>query len=224
MRGAGIGDTFLPPDFRPGLRCFVALLSLLDPIHAVPLCLAMGPSPPRERNREGAVVAGLTVLVTLLVSLFIGQQLLAFSGVTNYAFQVGGGILILLLALAMLEGKVSGVKQTPEELREASYWKSIAVVPLGLPILVGAGAISTVILFAHRARNGRNWAGLSVAVVSNAYLAYGALRLSRRLRMLLGNTGIDIISRLTGLSLVAMAAQFPADGIRGLFPGLGHTH
>jgi multiple antibiotic resistance protein len=207
-----------------GLSFFVTLFSVLNPVHAVPLYLAMVGRPTPETNRRVASLASLTVLVALMVALLAGERLLELFGITIFAFQVGGGVLILMMAMSMLQGQVSPAKSTPEETEEAAHWNSIAVVPLGIPILAGAGSLSTVVVFAHHAHGWEQWTTLVAGILANSGLTYVFLALSTRLYQWLGQTGVNVVSRLMGMILVAMAVQFMANGIAGLFPGLTAPH
>src|SRR5215475_13900993 len=207
-------------DWSLGLTFFVTLFSVLNPTHAVPLYLSMVGRPTPATNRRVASIAALTVLIALMVALLVGERLLAFFGITIWAFQVGGGVLILMMGMDMVRGQVSPAKTTAEETEEVAQWNSIAVVPLGIPILAGAGSLSTVIVFAHHARGWDQWSLLVVGILVNSALTYIFLALSTRLYQWLGQTGVNVVSRLMGMILVAMAVQFMANGVGGLFPGL----
>jgi multiple antibiotic resistance protein len=198
----------------------VTLFSVLNPVHAVPLYLSMAPNHTRQESNQVARVATLTVFVTLIVALVAGEQLLAFFGITIHAFQTAGGILIMMMGLSLLNAQTSRVKNVPEETEEAQRQDSIAVVPLGIPILAGAGSMSTVIMFAHEA-HGRQWLELLAGILVNSAAVYAFLAPAPRVNAVLGRTGINLVGRLTGLVLVAMAVQFVADGLHGLFPVLG---
>ncbi len=210
-----------PNDFAFTLSFFVTVFSVLNPLHAVPLFLAMMPTATPDTTRRVATVAALTVLVALSTSLLVGEELLALFYITVPAFQVGGGLLILLMGLSMLQGQVSPAKSTPAEAAEVAQWREIAVVPLGTPVLAGAGAMSTVIVFAHQADDWPQWGGLVAGIVVNSLLCWLFLRFSDRLLRLLGRTGMNVISRLMGMILVAMAVQFMADGAHDLFTASG---
>ncbi|MGD9763632.1 MAG: MarC family protein [Candidatus Binatia bacterium] len=203
-----------------GLSFFVTLFSVLNPVHAVPLYLAMVQAPTAETTRRVALLAATTVFLALMLALLIGEDMLHFFGITVPAFQVGGGVLILLMGLSMLQGEVSRAKTTPAEAAEAAQWREIAIVPIGTPILAGAGSLSTVIVFDHQAMAWHLWGTLVVGIVANALLCWAFLRYSDALLRLLGRTGVNVVSRLMGMILVAMAVQFMADGIHGLFPTL----
>ena len=207
------------PGLAFGLIFFVTLFSVLNPPHAVPLYLSMLPNPAPATTRRVARTAALTVLITLAMTLVIGDDLLGFFGITVPAFQVGGGLLILMMALSMLQGQTPPAKSTPAETEEAAQWREIAVVPLGTPILAGAGWMSTVIVFEHGATNGARWGMMAAGIVVNVALCWFFLRFSDNLIRALGRTGVNVISRLMGMILVAMAIQFMSDGVHGLFPG-----
>lgn len=219
-RRAADDDMWVTPnDFAFTLSFFVTLFSVLNPPHAVPLFLAMVPSATPDATRRIARVAALTVLIALITSLLVGEQLLALFYITVPAFQVAGGLLILLMGLSMLQGQVSPAHTTAAEAAEVAEWREIAVVPLGTPMLAGAGSMSTVIVFVHQADGWSQWYGLVVGIVVNALLCWGFLRFSHTLLRLLGRTGMNIISRLMGIILVAMAVQFMGDGAYDLFVG-----
>lgn len=207
------------PELGFGLSFFVTLLSVLNPLHAVPLYLSMVPNPAPETTRRVARISALTVLAALGLTLVVGDDLLSFFGITVPAFQVGGGLLILMMAMSMLQGQTPPAKATPAEAAEAAQWREIAVVPLGTPILAGAGSMSTIIVFEHDATTWEHWAMLAIGIVLNVFLCWLFLRYSDALIRALGRTGVNVVSRLMGMILVAMAIQFMADGIHGLFPG-----
>lgn len=207
------------PELGFGLSFFVTLLSVLNPLHAVPLYLSMVPNPAPETTRRVARISALTVLAALGLTLVVGDDLLSFFGITVPAFQVGGGLLILMMAMSMLQGQTPPAKSTPAEAAEAAQWREIAVVPLGTPILAGAGSMSTIIVFEHDAITWEHWAMLAIGIVLNVFLCWLFLRYSDALIRALGRTGVNVVSRLMGMILVAMAIQFMADGIHGLFPG-----
>ncbi len=206
-------------DWHFGLTSFVAIFTVLNPIHAIPLYLAMAPDPTRPQRLHVARVAAATALIAMLLALFVGDDILAFFGITLPAFRAGSGIILGTTALSMVSGQVSSAKAMPEETAEAAHWTSIAVVPLGTPILAGGGVLSTVILLAQEAASWDRTAALVVAVVVNAAVAMLCLRLSRRIKDMLGTTGINIVTRLMGLVLMALAVEFVATGARELlFP------
>ena len=207
------------PLYRVALLSFIALITMVNPLAVVPSFIALTDGTSRGVRARIALLAGIACIAVLTVFLLAGNYIFQFFGITVPAFQVGGGLLILLMGLSMLQGQTSPAKSTPAETEEAARWREIAVVPLGTPMLAGAGAMSTVIVFEHDAANWPQWTMLGIGIVLNVILCWLFLRYSDAMIRALGRTGVNVISRLMGMILVAMAIQFMSNGIHGLFPG-----
>lgn len=203
------------------LKQFAGLLAVLNPIGAVPIFVSLTEGRlPAERNAI-ARTASTTVVAVLLVSLLAGDLFLQVFGITIASFRVGGGILLLFMAIAMLHARRSGAKQSREESEEAMSRHAIATVPLGIPLLAGPGSISTVILYRHTTEHWIAFLGLAGIIGLMGVLIYLILRFSAPMAQRFGRTGINIIMRVMGLVLAAIAVEFIADGLYGLFPILG---
>lgn len=198
----------------------IALYALLNPLGSVPVFLTLTADMRPEVRRATARTAAFSMFVILAVALFFGELILAFFGISIHSFRVGGGILILMMALSMMHARQSPSKQTPEESEEASTRESIGVVPLAMPILAGPGSISAVILFAHRADGWMHYATVVLILALLSLLLYPILRFSTGIARRFGQTGINITTRVMGLILAAIAVEFIASGLRGLFPEL----
>lgn len=200
----------------------VALFAIVNPFGGIPIFIsATSGWTARDRARTSRTVA-LTVFVVLAIAAFTGDRILDFFNISIGSFLVGGGILILLLAISMLQAKESLIRQTPEEAVEAADRQAIGVVPLGIPLLAGPGAISSVIIAAHQFRHG-DLVGhmlLLIPITTVALVVWGIFLLSGRISRRLGKTGINIVTRLMGLILAAMAVEFIARGLIELFPRL----
>ena len=155
-----------------------------------------------------------------MLSVWFGQDILEVFGVRIASFQIGGGILALLMAIDMLQARVSPSKQTREEAREAGSRESVGVVPLGIPLLAGPGSISLAIVGAQQAPGASEMIALTAAVLLLGAITWLVLRAAEPLGRVLGRTGINIITRLMGLVLAAIAIEFIATGMADLFPGL----
>lgn len=200
----------------------VALLAIVNPFGGIPIFISATQGwTARDRARTARTVA-LTVLVVLALTAFTGDQLLQFFNVSIGSFMVGGGILVLLLAISMLQAKESPIRQTPEEAVEVADREAVGVVPLGIPLLAGPGAISSVIIAAHQFRHGDllGHVLLLIPIVTVAAVVWGVFLLSGRISRRLGRTGLNIVTRLMGLILAAMAVEFIARGLIELFPRL----
>jgi multiple antibiotic resistance protein len=206
--------------FNEYLRFVVTLTAVVDPFLAVPFFLAFtGERSVPERMRLARVVA-ITVFVVLAVSVFVGEALLNFIGASLPAFRVGGGLVLLLMALAMLNAQAGGVRQSKAEAQELEEGELQGVVPLAMPLLAGPGAISTAIIAVERGSLAHQAAVVGcIAIV--CLLTWLTLRAAHRIAARMGTTGLNVATRILGLLLAAMAVQTMAVGLRQLFPGLG---
>ena len=200
-------------------RFFVTLTAVLDPFLAVPIFLALTAArSDSQRSRLVAAVA-VTVFAVLAGSALFGEQLLTLVGASLPAFRVGGGLVLLLMALAMLNAQAGGLRQSQAEANELQSGELSGVVPLAVPLLAGPGAISTTIL-AAQAGGAAHFAALLGCILAVCALTWTTLRLAGPIGAKLGTTGLNIATRLLGLLLAALAIQTMAEGLRRLFPGL----
>ena len=202
------------------LRFAATLTAVLDPFLAVPIFLALTAShSPRDRVVLVRVVA-VTVFIVLAISALLGDTILTLVGASLAAFRVGGGLVLLLMALAMLNAQAGGVRQSEAEAAELESGELRGVVPLAIPLLAGPGAISTTIIAAEK---GAGVAHLSVilgCIAAVSLLTWVVLRAANAIGDRFGTTGLNIATRLLGLLLAALAIQTMAEGLRELFPGL----
>jgi len=202
------------------LKLFAALLSICDPIGVVPIFLSLTHDrPPGEAGRIAAAASGAMLLV-LLLAMVAGDQLLGVFGIGIPSFRVAGGILLLLLSLSMLRAEATPMRETREEHRESVAKESISVVPLAIPLLAGPGAISTVIVTAHAADTLGHYLRMSLAILGVTVVSFLCLATAPRLARLLGQTGVNIVTRVMGLILAAISIELIAGGLREIFPGL----
>jgi multiple antibiotic resistance protein len=211
------------PGFAPlgdYLRFVVTLTAVVDPFLAIPFFLTFAASHGDDaRNRLARTVA-LTVFGVLAVAAFVGEALLDLIGASLPAFRVGGGLVLLLMALAMLNAQAGGVRQSKAEAAELEEGELQGVVPLAIPLLAGPGAISTAIIAAEGGRTAHQVViVLCIAVV--CVVVWLALRAAHTVAARMGTTGMNVATRILGLLLAAMAVQTMAVGLKALFPGLG---
>jgi len=202
------------------LKFFVALLAIVNPVGTLPLFINMTANQTAAARTKNGTMAAISMGIILLVVLFSGEAILGFFGISVDSFRVGGGILILLMAISMLNAKMSNVKQTREEELDSAERDSVAVVPLGTPLLAGPGAISTVVLYAQRSSSPLHYTYMVLVIVMLACLTACLFRLAPGITNLLGKTGINIVTRLMGLIMAAMGVEFIAHGLKQLFPVL----
>jgi multiple antibiotic resistance protein len=205
--------------YQEYLRFIATLTAVLDPFLAVPIFL--GITAQRDtRSRQGlANAVTLTVFVVLAGAAIFGEAMLKFLGASLPAFQVGGGLVLLLMALAMLNAQVGGMRQSRAEVEELESGAFSGVVPLAVPLLAGPGAIGTTII-AAQAGGFAHLALLLGCVLFVCAILWAVLRVADGVGQRMGRTGLNIATRLLGLLLAAIAIETMADGLKVLFPGL----
>lgn len=206
--------------FTEYLKVFVGLLAIINPLGVAPVFISMTEYHQRVERQRIAKVAAMTMTLILLGSLVAGELVLAFFGITMASFRVGGGVLVMLIAISMLYARESQARQTVDEAVESAVRESIAVVPLSIPLLAGPGAISTVIVYAHRGDSFSHYLASVLAIFSVGVIVLMALFAAPYISERLGRTGINIVTRIMGLILAAIAVEFIAGGLRELFPVL----
>ncbi|HOL36734.1 MAG: MarC family protein [Proteobacteria bacterium] len=207
------------------LKPLVALLAIVNPIGVVPFFISFTQTFDAAQRRETIRVASFSAFAVIAVSAVAGLQIIQFFGISLASFQVGGGVLLLISSLAMLNAQPAETK--PDDVTEGRQkidaGASIAVVPLTIPLLTGPATISTVVIYAEKTSH--VWqlgvlVGYGVVIGAVTFLAFSA---SGRIARVLGRTGINVMTRLMGLILAAMAVELLADGLTKLFPVLGST-
>jgi multiple antibiotic resistance protein len=200
-------------------RFLVTLTAVLDPFLAVPIFLALTASYSPQRRARLARVTTITVFLVLAGSAFFGERLLVAFGASLAAFRVGGGLVVLLMALAMLNAEAGGVRQSREEAKELEAGEVSGVVPLAVPLLAGPGAISTTII-AAQSGGAAHYAGVIACVALVCAFTWVALSLAERIATAVSGTALNVATRILGLLLAALAIQTMAEGLKQLFPGL----
>jgi multiple antibiotic resistance protein len=202
------------------IKIFTTLLAIVNPFGAIPIFVSLTEGMADGERRRVVRTTGIAVAVVLVAATLIGRPLLDFFGVSIASFKVGGGILLLLMSISMMQARHTPSKQTPEEAEEAEEKESIAVVPIAMPLLAGPGAISTVIIYADAPSQPLHVVLIIVISLLIALLTWLSLSLAGRVRRMLSKTGINIATRLMGLLLAAIAVEFIAAGLARLLPGL----
>ena len=201
------------------LRYLVTLTAVLDPFLAIPIFISVTAGQDARARRALANVVTVTVFAVLAGAVFLGEAVLDVMGASLPAFQVGGGLVLLLMALAMLNAKVGEMRQTSEEAAELRAGEVSGVVPLAVPLLAGPGAISTSII-AGEAGGMVHQLALVACIAIVCAVLWGILRIAHALGERISSTGLNIATRLLGLLLAAIAIETMADGLKRLFPTL----
>lgn len=199
---------------------FIGLFAAVNPLGIMPIFVSLtAHQEPVERNRT-AFTASVAVASILVISLLAGQLLLDIFSISLDSFRVAGGMLLVSIAFTMMSGKLGEEKQNKQEQSESVSREQIGVVPLAMPLLAGPGAISSTIVYAGRYPDSINTIGLIFSIFLFSFGIWGLLRIAPSIVRFLGQTGINVITRIMGLILGALGIEFIANGMRALFPGL----
>jgi len=206
----------------PWVRFSVLALSsiffLVDPFAAIGSFLAITESADALRRKRMARKAALTCFIVLTSFAVAGQLIFRMFGITLPAFEVAGGLILLLIGLDMLEAKRSPTQEASGDTEEASHKEDAGIVPLGIPMLAGPGAISSVMVLVGQVPHFWRWemGAILGAIGITSLASYWVLAAAGRVRAVMGETGIRILVRIMGLLLVALAMQFFVNGLTDL--------
>lgn len=200
------------------LKPLVTLLALVNPLAIVPFFIHYTHDFTPEQRRRTIWIASFSSFVVIAVCALMGLHILEFFGISLASFQVGGGMLLMTSALAMLNAQPAEAKSNAEEMHAAAARASIAVVPLTIPLLTGPATMSTVVIYADKAKD--FWqlgtlVGYGVVIALATALCFS---LANPIARGLGKTGINVMTRLMGLILAALSVEVMADGLIKLFP------
>ena len=204
------------------VSAFVTLFVVVDPVGVAVVAGGLTHGLSRDSRRSIAMRGTLIAGVLLILFAFGGEWLLRALGIGVPALRVAGGALLFLLAIDMVFARPSGIRNpTAPEQEEASHRNDIAVFPLAFPLLAGPGALTSVVLLMARAGTPADSALVIGALMAVLALAFLALRFTDRVTRLLGVTGANVVGRISGVILAALAAQFVLDGLAEGLPRLG---
>ncbi|MDH3239292.1 MAG: MarC family protein [Alphaproteobacteria bacterium] len=202
------------------MTAFATLFVIVDPIGQVPIFMALthrqSPSMRKQTAFRAIVLAGMIMLGFALT----GEFFLRLLGISLPAFRIAGGILLLLVSIDMILARQSGIRSaTEEETEEAEDRKDVAIIPLAIPLIAGPGAITSVILLMGQAQGNLVSSSLVLLLILVVLLiCLIAFLFATRLMTLLGVTGVNVVGRLAGIVLAALAVQFLIDGIAAVIP------
>ena len=204
-------------DFKP----LISLLVVVNPIACVPFFIHYTKDLSATERARTIRITAFSAFVVIAVCALMGMSVLEFFGISLASFQVGGGLLLMTSALAMLNAQPAEAKSTVDEVQDAAARASIAVVPLAIPLLTGPASMSTVVIYAEKAKTFVQMGTLIGYGVVIALATWVCLSLAHPIARVLGKTGINVMTRLMGLILTALAVEVMADGLHTLFPVLG---
>ena len=197
-----------------------AIFFVVDPMGAVPVFMAMTRNDSPEKRRDMARRAAIAAFFVLTTFAVAGTLIFKVFGVTLGAFKVAGGILLLLTSIEMLRAQPQRTRVTPEEQREGTEKEDVAIFPLAIPLLAGPGSIATVTALMGRAGRKLFAVPVILSIAVTCLASYAMLVAADRISHFLGVTGLNVMNRVIGLIIGALAVQFMFDGVRDTFPGL----
>jgi multiple antibiotic resistance protein len=206
------------PIVRFSVLALSSIFFLVDPFAAIPSFLAITESADLARRRRMARKGALTCFIVLTTFAVAGQLIFRMFGITLPAFEIAGGMILLLIGLDMLEARRSPTQETTGDAEEAVAKEDAGIVPLGIPMLAGPGAISSVMVLVGQAPGFWDWqmGAILGSIAFTALVSYWVLAGASRVRRVLGETGIRILVRIMGLLLVALAMQYFVNGLTDL--------
>jgi multiple antibiotic resistance protein len=202
------------------IKLLIGLLAIVNPVGVVPVFLSLTEGRSAEERQQIGKTTAAAMTAILLVSLLLGEALLRAFGISIPSFQIAGGILILLMAVSMLQGRLSQARHTAEEHEESVDKESVAVVPLAIPLLSGPGAIGTVIVYAHGSNSVIHYLTMIAVILTVGLIVFAGFKLAPAMARAMGRTGMNIVTRIMGLIIASIAVEFIAKGIWALFPGV----
>jgi len=217
-----LNDLGQSPIVRFSLLALSSIFFLVDPFAAIPSFLAITGRADPQRRKRMARKGAITCFIVLTTFAIAGQLIFRMFGITLPAFEIAGGLILLLIGLDMLEARRSPTQETHGDTVEGAAKEDAGIVPLGIPMLAGPGAISSVMVLVGQVPTLWGWqmGAILGSIVLTTAVTYFVLAAASRVRQGMGETGIRILVRIMGLLLVALAMQYFVNGITdlGLIP------
>jgi len=192
---------------------FSSILFLVDPFATIPAFLVMTEGHSTDHRKRMAKRAALTCFFVLGGFGLIGAQVFKLLGITMAAFRIAGGLILLLIGIDMVQAKRPSTNEAPGEAAEGAAKEDVGIIPLGMPMLAGPGAISTVMVLIGPSPAWWQLLLIFVALALTAAISYWVLKAAGSVRRYMGETGIHIMTRLMGMLLTALAVQFISGGL-----------
>jgi multiple antibiotic resistance protein len=208
--------------FSFSLLSLSAIFFVVDPMGVIPVFIAITREDTPQKRRSMAKRASLAAFFILSTFAVAGTLIFRVFGVTLGAFKVAGGVLLLLTSIDMLKAQQQRTRTSPEEEREGEEREDIAIFPLAIPLLAGPGSIATVTALMSKAGRILFAVPVVLSIAITCAASYLMLIAAERIQGWLGVTGLNVMNRVIGLIIGAIAVQFMFDGLKDAFPGLLH--
>jgi len=199
---------------------FSTLITIVNPIGAIAPFIAVTHGYTRKQQRGLAKKAVFVAGAALIACAAVGSVVFQFYGITLPAVKLAGGILVLLVSIDMLHAKESRTKGSPQETQEAADKETAGIFPLAIPLLTGPGSILSTFMLMDQTTSVSSQVSVYVSIVLVMVTTFFVLTQAHHLTRILGQTGLNVMSRLMGLVLASIAMQFILDGVKAALPGL----
>lgn len=200
------------------LKFAITLLSIINPLGAIPVFLGFTKHHKNLDIKKVSYTTSIAVITTLLISLFLGQMLLNFFGISIASFTIGGGLLLFTMAFSMISAHQSNARINTEEIRSFDFEREIGIIPLAIPLLSGPGAISTSIIYSKGFSHISHWVGAVVVILIIGLVIKLILSYADKIGDRLGQIGLNVMTRIMGLILLSMSIEMIASGIKEIMP------
>jgi multiple antibiotic resistance protein len=202
------------------IKFIVAMIVMMNPLGSLSIFLDLTRKTSRPSQRKVALTSGVAIVAIMVITVWTGQQILELLGITIPSFRFAGGIILLLMGLSMLQSKESPVNHSSGDDADARERESVAVVPLALPIIIGPGAISTLIIAGTDFPTFLNKIQMSLACLLLAFGMCMILYFGHSIAKLVGPSVIKVVTRIMGMIIMSIAVGMLAEGLIGLLPNI----
>lgn len=207
-------------NYTDTIKFAVAMIIMINPLGSLSIFMQLTSGFPKHDRHKIALTACIAILVIMIITVWTGGAILSALGITIPSFRVAGGIILLLMGLSMLQSRESPVSHTSEDDEAAKHRHSIAVVPLALPVIVGPGAISTLIIYAGDYPLTQNKLWMSIICLGLGISMGLILYFGHAVANFVGASVMKVVTRIMGMVIMAIAVGMLAEGLIGLFPAL----
>lgn len=210
-------------EFAAYLAFIVSVFAVMNPMVAIPVYLSVVDGMSMDQRRSIPRKTAFAAFMVMVTAFLLGETILWIFSVSIPALRIAGGLLLASMAWSMLQARTSRTRQTTEEKEEASERGSVAIVPLAIPVTAGPGAISLMIIAATYPNPIEGKIAIILAVLLVCVVLWGFLSMAERVQTLLGTTGMNVVTRIMGLIMLAVAMEFLTGGLSEKFPAWVQT-
>jgi len=204
------------------LLSFSSLLAIVDPLAATPMFLSLTSDHSLAERRATVRRATITAVVVMVTFALVGNWIFTVFGITINAFRIAGGIIFFGAGIDMLQAKRSRVKVTEQEEAEGSRKEDVGITPIGMPMIAGPGAITTVMVLVSQASTTSRLVVIYAVIVAVGLVTWGVLAAANRVVVIFGQTGLNVMTRIMGLLVTVVGVQSVMNGLTPILTAILH--